>query len=677
MHAPLLRAAFALLLFAPALAALAADKDAYGDPLPEGAKARLGTARLRSTTYNAPVLAPDGKTLYAAGPDGLALVDPVTGARTGKVPGQPPGNLVALSADGTRAVNNTYDGFAVWDTASGKTLSKQARRVGGGESAFALSADGKRLAFGVPGDRMKKEFPRAVVWNVDADKEVASVTVPQNESTQVALSPDGTTLANWGYHYAPNSTPADEEKNPGRFVVFWDVATGKELSRFRGAGYVPQAVAFGPKGLVAVSAGNNVVDLVDPKTGGSKHQLLGRTGMGAFLTFSPDGATVVAAAGDGAVQLWRADTGARIATVEPPIRGAYNTRVRMLSADKGLAWAVKGLAAFVWEVPSGKPLGPTEGHTSTVSSVAVTADGNHVLTSADSGGVLRWELATGKLVGEVAFKYPNAPSPGYAPAASFSADGTRALVRESFTSVAVFDVASGTQWYTIPTPNNVLSRESFSADGSKVVLVRTPNDDTKKQPARVTVLDTTTGVRLGEIELPGYSRLAAAVTPDGKHLVTVGVRPGGKGANDASVVTGWELATGAKKGELTGKSQYYLPQVVAGPDNTTAAVGTGDGKVFAFDFLEGKQLRAFDLKGGHNAPLVLSPDGKRLAVAGQPTFGRGAASPVVVFDWASGDVVKTLSVPGTTPQAMAFAPDGNTLVTSAPDTTATVWDVGK
>ena len=133
----------------PALVALAAEKDNYGDPLPEGAMARVGTARLRNTAYSAPALSPDGKALYANGPAGLMRLDPATGARLGKVPVQLYGNLAAFSADGARAVHAQYDRAVVWDTGSGKTLAKIERQLPGSEHPAALSADGKTVTLAI------------------------------------------------------------------------------------------------------------------------------------------------------------------------------------------------------------------------------------------------------------------------------------------------------------------------------------------------------------------------------------------------------------------------------------------------------------------------------------------------------------------------------------------------
>ncbi len=355
MTAP--RSWFAAALFlATALAGSAADTDPYGDPLPAGAKARLGTARLRAGGYATPVLSADGKTVFAQTNTGLQRFDPATGAARGKVQKTFGGSVAAVSADGTRVALLGYGDVTVWD--------------------------------------------------VGAGKEVQQIKVPYNQWANVAVSGDGKTVATWGGHSDPNAKGLpDPETDLNRFVHFWDAATGKPLAKFRTSGDGRGVAAFGPDGATAaVSNNNGSIDLVDPKTGASKHLLLGRSRMGQWLAFSPDGATLAAASDDGAVQRWSVADGVRLSTTEPPVQGTFGARVLLADKDRGVAWTRKGLALVVWEVPSGKLVSPEGGHTTAVRGIAFTPDGKFVVTSADEPGgreatALKWELATGKPAG--------------------------------------------------------------------------------------------------------------------------------------------------------------------------------------------------------------------------------------------------------------------------------------
>jgi WD40 repeat protein len=664
----------AFLLLAPTLAGLAVEKDALGDPLPEGAKARLGTARLRVSTYTAPALAPDGKALFVQSSSGLLKLDPATGAALGKPTVQVYGTAVSLSADGKRVAIASGATATVCDLASGKALCKIERRLPPGD-AIALSADGTVLALGGSSDGIKKDPVTVLVWDVAADKELTKVTVPQNEYATVALSNSGKVLATWGMHNDSDTKAPDPDKNPARLVTFWDATTGKEQAKFRSTGFSPAGVVFGPDGALAAVANNdNTIALVDTKTGAAKHLLLGRARMGRALSFSPDGSTLAATAEDGAVQRWKVADGARLSTTEPPVGQLINARVRAVSAEKGLAWGTRGAAVVVWEVPSGKIISTEGGHTGLVSGVAVTPDGKHVLTSAD-GTTLKWELATGKSAGALTIRAPNFGFGTSGLPAALSPDAARALVRDS-NGIGVHDLATGSQQYVIPTPLEGWSHATFSPDGTRIV-VTTSNYDTKKALGRVSVWDAVAGKRLVALELPNHSLVAAAVAPDGKHVVTVGQKPVEKGPGEC-VVTAWEVATGAKKGTFTEEGGLYAPHVAPAPDNRTAAVVTTKGRLISFDLATGASAKTYDLnRRVPSSTPVFSPDSKKLAVAGPATYGAAPSAPVLVLDWPSGALKYTFIAPGGVPGAMVFAPDSKALVTGLPDTTAIVWDVSK
>jgi WD40 repeat protein len=670
--------ASAVLVLAPALVGLAADKDLYGDPLPEGAKVRLGTSRMRMLTYSPPILTPDGKSLYAQSTAGLVKLDPATGSTQAKVPGQFFGTPAVFSANGKRAAQLSYDRVTVWDTETGKTLAKVERRLPSAESAASLSADGAVVAIGGMGDRAKKEPVTVLVWDVAADKELKKITVPQNEYSSVAISADGKTLATWGSHFDPDAKePPNPETNPSRFVTFWNVADGKQLSKFRVAGYMPGTVKFSPNStLVAVGSNTGAIDLVDPKTGTSKQLLLGRSRMGRWIAFSPDGTTLFATSEDGSAQRWKVADGSRLSTTEPPVTQLYNARVRALSADKGIAWAGKGATSVVWEVPSGKLISPEGGHTSTVRGVAITPDDKFVLTSADDGTTLKWDLATGKPAGTVTIRQPGINYGGYQPAAIFSSDVKRALVRDSSGGLGVFDLDTGTQQYVIPVAYEGASYAAFSTDGLKVV-VASSSYDTKKFPARVTVWDVVTAKRIASLVLPGLGTLSAAITPDGKYVVTAAQKPDEKGKGEF-LITAWDVATGVKKGEHSEEAGFANPFVATATDNKSAVVSTSKGKLVVFDIGTGKITKTLDLKNGQpGLTPVFSRDGKKLAVVCQSGYTAEQKTPIHVLDWPSGDIKHSFSSTGGTPGVVAFSPDGKWLVTGSSDTTATVWDISK
>jgi len=675
MHA---RRLLAFLALACPVAAHGAD-DAYGDPIPAGAKLRLGTARLRNSFISPSAMTPDGRFLVSGSPDGrVVFTDPATGkaARTLRVEGVY-GAPTAFSADGRRGLVGGYGQPQVIDAESGKALAKLTRPSPGGDSGAALSADGKRLAVGFARgfDEKDKDKPStAVVWDVDANKEVASVSPVQNQTVYVALSGDGKVLATWGYHAdRSGKEPPKPEDDPSRQVQFWDAATGKLLAKVAAGGdYSPSTVALSPDGAVAaVSIGDGALYLFETATGKPAGLLLGRARQGRKVAFSPDGKTVAAAGDDGYVQVWTAADGRRVATSRPPVPGTGAPRaLQFVGNDRVVAWGNRVSAVVVWEAPSGKLISPAGGHANLVTGLAFPAGGKEFYTGDASGAVLRWDATTGKELGTL--KLEDSASRG---TVVLAPDGGRALCVESG-GLGVYDLPAGGQQFVIPGDFNRSTRGAFTADGSRVVQVLTSYDP-EKNPGQVAVWDVATGKRLGRLEMPGVSDLSAAVSPDGKTVVTAGVRRGEKGPGQF-VVAGWELATGKKLGEFAEEYQGFgMTHVAAAGDGKSAvAVSPKEGAV-VIDVVAGAKSRALDTAGKRvgTAPAV-SPDGKLVAVATTPGFGPTPTYSVFVFEIATGAAKKKLDGLTGTPTVLGFSPDGKTLIVGSADTTALVWDVG-
>src|SRR5262249_12564809 len=166
-------------------AAKAAPVDLYGDPLPPGAVARLGTVRFRRSGY------------FVGGRSGLGFL-----------------------ADNKTLVTGDSDAVQFWESGSGKLLREVRPPYGVG--GFAISADGRRYAVGTSDQSLDIEGPgRIRVFDADTGKLLQTVSRASFRDAHecgLALSADGGLLFS-NAHHAP--------------LRVEDVASGKELRKFK------------------------------------------------------------------------------------------------------------------------------------------------------------------------------------------------------------------------------------------------------------------------------------------------------------------------------------------------------------------------------------------------------------------------------------------------------------
>jgi WD40 repeat protein len=211
---------------------------------------------------------------------------------------------LAMSADGKRALGlERGEKFFRCELDTGKQadLSLAKRDYG---KHIALTADGKRAL-------MTTGF-RAIVWDLEADKELQDMMADNVSICSVALSPDGDRAV---------TGRADNT------AILWNCQTGKKIQVFKGhEGYVT-SVALTPDGKRVVTGSHHqTVILWDGESGKPLQTLKGHTSGVTSVASTANGKRILSGSSDGSARLWDAATGTELC--------------RLLSLDEGTEWIV-------------------------------------------------------------------------------------------------------------------------------------------------------------------------------------------------------------------------------------------------------------------------------------------------------------------------------------------------
>ena len=224
--------------------------------------------------------------------------------------------------------------------------------------------------------------------------------------------------------------------------------------------------------------------------------------------------------------------------------------------------------------------------------------------------------------------------------------------------IRVFDLETGRQVRTIKGPEGGISALALAPDGKLLASGGYQG---------VTLWDVATGQKVRHLKAGDVRTLAFSA--DGRRLVT-----GGRD-HDHSVRV-FDAETGKEQLRLLWH-QRQVDSVALSPDGTTLVTASYvEHKVLVTDLSTGEVSHTLLSEDGHDAAAALSPDGKTVAVADMRyQTGRPDWVPRLrLFDVATGREVRAFDAKADRTVALAFAPDGKTLVSST-DENFRLWDV--
>ncbi len=292
-----------------------------------------------------------------------------------------------------------------------------------------------------------------------------------------------------------------------------------------------------------------------------------------------------------------------------------------------------------------------KGHTESVDSVAISSNGETIVSGSLDKTIKVWNLSNGTLLRTLIGHTNTVDSVVISP-------DRQTLVSGSWDkTIKVWNVSSDNPLRTMNGHTSLVTSLAISSDGQTLV---SGSSDKSIKIWNLKVWDLSGGNLIRTLNGHTHEISSVAISSDGQTLAST---------SWDSTIKIWNLNSGKEIRTLIGHIGP-VRTVAISPDGQTLASGGNDFTIKIWNVSNGKEIRTFIGHANAVASLTFSPNGQTLVSGGYD-------STIKVWNLLSGNQIASLKGHTSTVVSVAISPDGQTLVSGSADKTIKVWRMPK